>query len=126
MSTSSSPSPNPTPPQPSTSAPRPAPSAPAPTFDKATLYTLSQPEKLSDVLAAEDKYDCFSCRLTGGVALLGLGAYTYLSTTAALNTPDLQKKIAKSGSRFGVQARKRGVLGLSMCLWGVGVWRMVR
>ncbi|KAL8633704.1 hypothetical protein Q9189_000653 [Teloschistes chrysophthalmus] len=113
MSTSSSPSPNPTPPQPSTSAPRPAPSAPAPTFDKATLYTLSQPEKLSDVLAAEDKYDCFSCRLTGGVALLGLGAYTYLSTTAALNTPDLQKKIAKSGSSRGagaVEGYKAGAL----------------
>ncbi|KAL9577261.1 MAG: hypothetical protein Q9212_006477, partial [Teloschistes hypoglaucus] len=53
----------------STSTPRPAPSTPA--LDKATLYTLSQPEKLSDVLAAEDKqYDCFSCRLTGTSSLL--------------------------------------------------------
>ncbi|KAL8668045.1 MAG: hypothetical protein Q9202_000023 [Teloschistes flavicans] len=104
----------------------PAPSEPAPTFDKATLYTLSQPEKLSDVLAAEDnRYDCWSCRATGAAALLGLGGYTYLSSTAALNTPDLQKKIAKSGSRFGLQARRRGVLGLSMCLWGLGLWRLV-
>lgn len=39
------------------------------TADKATLYQLSQPEKLSSVLA-QDKTDCLSCRLTGTCSLI--------------------------------------------------------
>ncbi|KAI4106130.1 MAG: hypothetical protein LQ339_003127 [Xanthoria mediterranea] len=93
--------------------------------DKATLYQLSQPEKLSSVLA-QDKVDCLSCRLTdpaGGAAFIGLGAYTYLSSTRQLEAQ--RDKILKSGSRFGLKSRRFGVLGLSATLVGMGLYRFV-
>ncbi|CAL8577511.1 hypothetical protein XPA_003336 [Xanthoria parietina] len=92
------------------------------TADKATLYQLSQPEKLSSVLA-QDKTDCLSCRLTGGAAFIGLGAYTYLSSTRQLEAQ--RDKIMKSGSRFGLKSRRFGVLGLSATLVGMGLYRFV-
>ncbi|KAL8668768.1 MAG: hypothetical protein Q9168_006615 [Polycauliona sp. 1 TL-2023] len=90
--------------------------------DKATLYQLSQPEKLSTVLA-QDKIDCLSCRLTGGAAFVGLGAYTYLSSTCQLEAQ--REKILKSGSMFGLRSRRFGVVGLSATLVGMGLYRFV-
>ncbi|KAL8724448.1 MAG: hypothetical protein Q9166_007952 [cf. Caloplaca sp. 2 TL-2023] len=106
------------------------------TADKATLYQLSQPEKLSSVLA-QDKIDCVSCRLTGppspnrymliaglgAIAFIGLGGYTYLSSTRQLEVQ--REKILRSGTRFGIKSRKVGVLGLSATLVGMGLYRFV-
>lgn len=59
----------------------------------------------------------------GGAAFIGLGAYTYLSSTRQLEAQ--RDKILKSGSRFGLKSRRFGVLGLSATLVGMGLYRFV-
>lgn len=59
----------------------------------------------------------------GGAAFIGLGAYTYLSSTRQLKAQG--EKILKSGSRFGLKSRMMGVLGLSATLVGMGLYRFV-
>lgn len=109
------------------SSPHPSPTSPTPPnlphmSKDLSLYKLSQPEKLNDVLAA-DKEDCLSCRITGASAFLALGAYTYYSGTTQLQAR--QAEILKSGSRFGMRARGGGVVGLSAVLAGMGLYRLV-
>ncbi|KAL9598876.1 MAG: hypothetical protein Q9219_004216 [cf. Caloplaca sp. 3 TL-2023] len=95
-----------------------------------SLYTLSQPQKLADALAASEKdsssqTDCLSCRLVGASALIGLGAYTYHSGTTQLATRRAAERLRASGSRFGMGARRKGVMGLSAGLVAMGVYRLV-
>ncbi|KAK3714427.1 hypothetical protein LTR37_007733 [Vermiconidia calcicola] len=81
--------------------------------------------QLTEVLSQQqDQYeDCMPCRLMGSAAFTGLGFYTYYSGRKQL----LKRKheIMRSGSRFGIAARKAGLVGMSTVLVGVGAWRLV-
>ena len=89
-----------------------------------TLTHLQQPEKLDDVLTQQrDHYDCLPCRLMGSAAFTGLGAYTWYSGRKQLQERELE--ILRSGSRFGLQARRASVLGMSAMLVAVGAYRLV-
>lgn len=90
-----------------------------------TLTELRQPIKLDDVLSQQEKEyeDCTPCRLMGSAAFTGLGIYTYASGRKQLHEREVE--ILRSGSRFGMQARKASVLGMSAVLVGMGVYRLV-
>lgn len=92
---------------------------------QSNLANLQKPAKLDDVLAKQkDEYeDCMPCRLIGSAAFTGLGIYTYNSGRKQLNERELE--ILRSGSRFGIGARRFGLVGLSAALVGVGVYRLV-
>jgi hypothetical protein len=108
---------------------------------------LSKPEDLKGLLKEDRGDDCLSCRIvgtyrasapvevqvgffltslvqTGGGAFLGLAAYSYLSGMYQL---DKQKDlILKSKSRFGMRSRKFGIVGISMSLAYLGLWRLIQ
>ena len=86
---------------------------------------LLKDEKLDNVLARQkDEYeDCTPCRLMGSAAFTGLGAYTWYSGRKQLH--ERESEFLRSGSRFGIGARKFGLGGLSVVLVGVGVYRLV-
>lgn len=67
--------------------------------------------------------DCLPCRIMGSTALTGLGAYTYYSGRKQLQ--ERRAEIMRSGSRFGIAARKASLVGMSALLVGMGAFRMV-
>ena len=110
------------------------------------LISLQKPEKLSKVLEADRQDDCLSCRLTGrplfpdtvlgprwfcwwlwkytgSAALIGLGGYSYFSGRQQLKLQEA--KIIQSGSRFGMQSRRAGLVGIAGSLIAMGFWRLV-
>lgn len=60
---------------------------------------------------------------TGSMAFTGLGIYSYASGMKQLREREME--ILKSGSRFGLGARKGGILGISAALVGIGMYRLV-
>ncbi|KAF2169133.1 hypothetical protein M409DRAFT_52419 [Zasmidium cellare ATCC 36951] len=89
-----------------------------------TLHDLQSETKLKQVLADQQKdYDCLRCRLMGSIAFTGLGIYSYASGMKQLRERELE--ILKSGSRFGLGARRGGIVGMSAVLVGLGVYRLV-
>lgn len=116
-----------------------------------SLQSLRQPQKLQDTLAKQQaEYDdCTPCRLmgmdllprfphllhptsdknghAGSAAFTGLGIYTYGSGMSQLRKREVEiaNQVAKTGSRFGLGARKVSILGLSAGLVGAGVYRLV-
>ena len=88
------------------------------------IANLQRPAKLDDVLAKQkdDYEDCTPCRIMGSAAFTGMGVYTFYSGRKQLHERELE--ILRSGSRFGLGARKAGLVGLSTALVGVGVYRL--
>lgn len=79
---------------------------------------------LTSTLASQQKdYDCTPCRIMGSATFVGLGAYTYYSGNKQLAEQEM--KILKSGSRFGMGARKGAILGTSVVLAALGMYRLV-
>ncbi|GAB7327995.1 hypothetical protein MBLNU13_g00055t1 [Cladosporium sp. NU13] len=88
------------------------------------VHALSQPAKIKDTLAEQQKdYDCTPCRLMGSATFTGLGIYSYASGMSQLREREME--IMKSGSRVTMQARRLGIFGLSSVLVGLGVYRLV-
>jgi hypothetical protein len=64
-----------------------------------------------------------SNRCLGAAAFSGLGVYSYVSGQHQLERQ--RAKILASGTRFGLQARQRGITALSTMLIGIGLYRLV-
>ena len=81
------------------------------------------PRSIDTVLTEQKGHydDCMSCRLMGSAAFTGMGFYTWYSGRQQLKERELE--ILRSGSRFGIGARKFGILGMSALLVGMGAWR---
>ncbi|KAL7275397.1 hypothetical protein RUND412_001648 [Rhizina undulata] len=65
--------------------------------------------------------DCFSCRAIGSAAFIGLGGYVYWSGMEQLRKQE--EAILRSGSRWGIGARRLGVHGIAAGMIGVGLYR---
>ena len=59
----------------------------------------------------------------GSAAFTGLGVYTYYSGRKQLL--ERRQEIMRSGSRFGIAARKASLVGMSALLVGIGAYRLV-
>ncbi|WPH01787.1 Hypothetical protein R9X50_00464000 [Acrodontium crateriforme] len=89
-----------------------------------TLQSLDQPANLKTILAEQREFeDCTPCKLMGSAAFTGLGVYTYASGMSQLR--QREREIAKSGSRFGLGARRMGIFGLSGSLVALGAYRLL-
>lgn len=86
------------------------------------VQVLDRPEPLHEVLK-NDKEDCLPCKVMGGTAFIGLGAYSYFSGHHQLKAQ--QAKILKSKSIIGFKGRQAGITGTALALVGLGVWRLV-
>ncbi|KAI1438450.1 hypothetical protein GGR50DRAFT_691313 [Xylaria sp. CBS 124048] len=87
-----------------------------------SVGSLDKPENLDSLLKQDRGDDCLPCRIVGGGAFLGLGAYSYLSGTAQLERQ--RAKILASKSMFGMGSRKFGITATSLGLAWLGIWRM--
>ncbi|EME46250.1 hypothetical protein DOTSEDRAFT_127204 [Dothistroma septosporum NZE10] len=89
-----------------------------------TLKELKDQIPIDDVLKAQQSQydDCLPCRLMGSAAFTGLGIYTWHSGMKQLR--EREYEIVKSGTRFGVQARKGAILVTSAVMVGLGVYRL--
>ncbi|EFW99384.1 exosome complex exonuclease [Grosmannia clavigera kw1407] len=87
-----------------------------------TLASLERPEKYQNLLKEDRGDDCLPCRVIGGGAFLGLGAYSYISGQAQLEQQ--RAAILQSKSMFGMRSRKFGITGISLGLVWLGVWRL--
>ncbi|EME82742.1 uncharacterized protein MYCFIDRAFT_135768 [Pseudocercospora fijiensis CIRAD86] len=93
-----------------------------------TAHSLPSDTSISSALASQRNasgYDCTPCRLMGSATFVGLGAYTYYSGMKQLRQAEVQQQILKSGSKFGLGARKASILGLSMGCAALGMYRLV-
>lgn len=82
--------------------------------------------QLSDAMKDQrQSYDCTPCRLMGSATFVGLGAYTYHSGMKQLRQAEVQQQILKSGTRFGLGARKAAILAMSAGCAGLGMYRLV-
>lgn len=91
--------------------------------DSQNLATLQKPASLDKVVSQQQAdYDCTPCRIMGSAAFTGLGIYTHWSGRKQLHEREME--ILRSGSRFGLGARKFGLLVLSGGLVGAGVYRL--
>ncbi|KAF2485326.1 hypothetical protein BDY17DRAFT_293373 [Neohortaea acidophila] len=108
---------------------------------------LDKLNSIDDVLSQQraEYEDCTPCRLlgmppalapqpippnltlplqsAGSAAFTGLGIYTYHSGRQQLIARE--KEILRSGTKYGLAARRMSLLGLSAMLVGAGVYRLV-
>ncbi|KAK3626432.1 hypothetical protein LTR56_019802 [Elasticomyces elasticus] len=88
-----------------------------------SVAQLQQPAEVKDALALQQQhYDCTPCRLMGSAVFTGMGIYSYASGMRQLRERNLE--IMRSGSRFGLGARKGAIYVLSGSLVGLGVYRL--
>ncbi|PSR97702.1 hypothetical protein BD289DRAFT_425550 [Coniella lustricola] len=89
----------------------------------ATLHNLQAPVKAEELLKQERReHDCTSCRLVGGTAFIGLAGYTYWEGTRQLERN--RALIVKSKSWLGMRGRKIGLVGTSIGLGYMGLYRL--
>jgi len=107
-------------------------------------YLPDTPVPLKKALAEDTKEDCLPCRAIGistslvffssffvsnpiicqgSTAFIGLGIYTFFSGRSQLRAQEAA--ILKSGTRWGIGARRLGIHGITATLVGLGVYRMV-
>ncbi|EEH36545.1 hypothetical protein PAAG_06963 [Paracoccidioides lutzii Pb01] len=72
---------------------------------------------------AKGKYenDCLACKITGSLAFIGLGVYSYVS--GVNNLKKQEKVILKSKSPYKMGSRRLGIATISVTLVGMGIWR---
>ncbi|KAK9782812.1 hypothetical protein AB5N19_09395 [Seiridium cardinale] len=87
-----------------------------------SAHKLDKPEKLNDLLKADRGDDCAGCRIIGGGAFLGLGAYSYFSGMSQIEQQ--RAKIIASKSFLGVRSRKAGIAATSLGLVWMGIYRL--
>ncbi|KAK0742881.1 hypothetical protein B0T18DRAFT_327702 [Schizothecium vesticola] len=86
-----------------------------------SIRTLDKPEDYRTLLK-EEVDDCFPCKLVGGGAFLGLGAYSYFSGHSQLEKQ--QARIIASKSMMGMKSRRLAINGISLGLGVLGLWRL--
>ncbi|KAH6655765.1 hypothetical protein BKA67DRAFT_561812 [Truncatella angustata] len=91
--------------------------------DKESTYKLDKPEKLNELLKADGGDDCTGCKVIGGGAFLGLGAYSYFSGMSQIEQQ--RAKIIASRSFLGVRSRKAGIAATSLGLAWMGIYRLL-
>ncbi|KHN96968.1 uncharacterized protein MAM_05077 [Metarhizium album ARSEF 1941] len=88
------------------------------------VQSLDKPEDLGHLLRQDRGDDCLSCKVVGSGAFFGLGAYSYLSGMSQLQRQ--RQAILRSRSMFGMRSRKFGIVGISLGLVWMGLWRAFR
>ncbi|KJZ78228.1 hypothetical protein HIM_02266 [Hirsutella minnesotensis 3608] len=86
-----------------------------------TLHSLEKPEDLRQLLRQDRGDDCLSCRIVGSGAFFGLAAYSYWSGMSQLDKQ--RDAILRSKSMFDMGSRKFGIVGISLSLAWMGLWR---
>ncbi|PWW76624.1 hypothetical protein C7212DRAFT_279315 [Tuber magnatum] len=86
-------------------------------------YLPDAPVPLKKALAEDREEDCLPCRAIGSAAFIGLGIYTLFSGRSQLRVQEAA--ILKSGTRWGIGARRLGIHGIAATLVGLGIYRMV-
>ncbi|OAA42130.1 hypothetical protein NOR_04979 [Metarhizium rileyi] len=89
-----------------------------------TVQSLDKPEDLKGLLRQDRGDDCLSCKVVGSGAFFGLGAYSYFSGMSQLERQ--RQAILQSKSMFGMRSRKFGIVGISLGLVWMGLWRAFR
>ncbi|EFZ01720.1 hypothetical protein MHUMG1_02745 [Metarhizium humberi] len=89
-----------------------------------TIQSLDKPEDLKGLLRQDRGDDCLSCKIVGSGAFFGLGAYSYFSGMSQLEKQ--RQAILQSKSMFGMRSRKFGIVGISLGLVWMGLWRAFR
>ncbi|KAL1986032.1 hypothetical protein VTN96DRAFT_7045 [Rasamsonia emersonii] len=80
-----------------------------------------KPEEVEKALAGEQFDDCMACRVTGSVAFIGLGVYSYV--TGMRNLRRQEKAIMQSPTKYKMGSRRLGIATISASLIGMGLWR---
>ncbi|KAF4591816.1 exosome complex exonuclease [Ophiocordyceps camponoti-floridani] len=89
-----------------------------------SLYSLEKPTDVQQ-LVRQDRYDdCLSCRIVGTAALFGLAGYGYVTGMSQLEKQ--RAVMERSRSVFGMRSRQVGVVGISLGLVWMGLWRAFR
>ncbi|KAF4508000.1 hypothetical protein G6O67_004438 [Ophiocordyceps sinensis] len=89
-----------------------------------SLYALDKPEDLKELMRQDRGDDCLSCTIVGNSAFFGLAGYSYLSGMSQLERQ--RAAILKSRSVFGMRSRQAGIVGISLGLAWMGLWRAFR
>ncbi|PFH55366.1 hypothetical protein XA68_18481 [Ophiocordyceps unilateralis] len=89
-----------------------------------SLYALEKPQDVQQLIRDDRDDDCLSCRIIGSGALFGLAGYSYLSGMSQLEKQ--RATILQSKSFFGMRSRQVGVIGISLGLAWMGLWRAFR
>ncbi|EFY90108.1 hypothetical protein J3459_006171 [Metarhizium acridum] len=89
-----------------------------------TIQSLDKPEDLKGLLRQDRGDDCLGCKIVGSGAFFGLGAYSYFSGMSQLEKQ--RQAILQSKSIFGMRSRKFGIVGISLGLVWMGLWRAFR
>ncbi|PHH64091.1 hypothetical protein CDD81_4966 [Ophiocordyceps australis] len=92
--------------------------------DQITLQSLQKPEDLQGLLRHDGDESCLSCKIVGSGAFFALGIYSYVSGMSQLEKQ--RNVIAQSKSMFGIKSRKFGIVGISLGLAWMGLWRAFR
>ncbi|KAF3760722.1 hypothetical protein M406DRAFT_268649 [Cryphonectria parasitica EP155] len=88
-----------------------------------SVHSLQQPLKADDLLKQERRdYDCTSCRIVGGTAFIGLAGYSYWEGMKQLEKN--RASILKSKPWIGIRGRKAGLIGTSVGLAWMGIYRL--
>ncbi|KAF8461942.1 hypothetical protein BDZ91DRAFT_850893 [Kalaharituber pfeilii] len=74
----------------------------------------------------EQFQDCLPCRIIGSAAFIGLGTYTFFNGRKQLREDVLKQAIEKSGSNFGLAARRATIHGIAASLVGLGLYRLMK
>ncbi|KAK2768641.1 hypothetical protein FQN54_000497 [Arachnomyces sp. PD_36] len=79
------------------------------------------PKPVKHVLSDDTYDDCTACRVTGSMAMITLGGWSYYS--GMYNLRQREKEIMRSASKYKMGSRQLGVITLSATLVGMGLWR---
>ncbi|KAK3384191.1 hypothetical protein B0T24DRAFT_673989 [Lasiosphaeria ovina] len=89
-----------------------------------SVLSLDKPEKLQTLLKQDRGDDCLGCKIVGGGAFLGLGAYSYISGQAQLEKQ--RALILASNSRFGMRSRSIAITATSLVFVWLGIYRLAK
>ncbi|KAH8170506.1 hypothetical protein LIA77_09287 [Sarocladium implicatum] len=86
-----------------------------------SIRSLEKPDDVHKLIRQDSDDDCMSCRVVGSGAFLGLAGYSYFSGMAQLERN--QQALLQKKTMFGMKSRKAGVIGISLGLAYLGLWR---
>ncbi|KAK0385062.1 hypothetical protein NLU13_7540 [Sarocladium strictum] len=89
-----------------------------------SLSSLEKPDDVHKLLRKDGADDCLSCRVVGSGAFFGLAAYSYFSGMSQLERN--QQTLLQKKTLFGMKSRKAGVIGISLGLAYLGLWRAIK
>ncbi|KAL2202890.1 hypothetical protein CC79DRAFT_1373037 [Sarocladium strictum] len=90
----------------------------------ASVGSLSKPDDVHKLVRQDGADDCLSCRVVGSGAFFGLATYSYFSGMSQLERN--QQLLLQRKTMFGMKSRKAGVIGISLGLAYLGLWRAIK